>query len=68
MRGRRAAISAALEHHTARLEHVHQYLNLTEQHVTQHQTYRLQAELDWLDSVLAVVPAIVEAEKTREND
>lgn len=65
---RRAAIAAALDHHTARLEHVHQYLNLTEQHVMQHQTYRLRAELDWLDSVRAALPAIVEAEKTREND
>ena len=43
----------------ARLEHVHQYLNLTEQHVMDHQTFRLQAELDWLDSVLADLPAIV---------
>ena len=34
----------------------------------QHQTHRLQAELDWLDSVLADLPAIVADEKTREND
>ena len=68
LRARRAAIAAATEHHTARLEHVAQYLNLTELHVMQHQTHRLQAELDWLDSVLADLPAIVAAEKTREND
>jgi hypothetical protein len=36
--------------------------------VMQHQTFRLQAELDWLDSVLAALPAIVEDEKTRETD
>jgi DNA-binding PadR family transcriptional regulator len=68
LEARRATIAAAAEHHTARLEHVHQYLNLTEQHVMQHQTHRLQAELDWLDSVLADLPAIVEDEKTRETD
>ena len=65
---RRAVITAALEHHVARLEHVHQYLNLTEQHVMQHQNHRLQAELDWLDSLLADLPAIVADEKTRETD
>ena len=68
LHARRATIAAAIEHHTTRLDHVDQYLNLTEQHVMQHQTYRLQAELDWLDSVLAALPAIVEDEKTRETD
>jgi DNA-binding PadR family transcriptional regulator len=68
LRSRRAAIAAAMEHHVARLEHVHQYLNLTEMHVMAHQTFRLRAELDWLDSVLAELPAIVEAEKIRESD
>ncbi len=68
LRARRATIAAVAEHHTARLEHVHQYLNLTEQHVMQHQTHRLRAELEWLDSVLADLPAIVDDEKTRETD
>ncbi len=68
LRARRDTIAAAAEHHADRLTHVKQYLNLTEQHVMQHQTHRLQAELDWLDSVLADLPAIVAAEKTREND
>ena len=68
LHARRATIAAARDHHAARLEHVAQYLNLTEQHVMEHQTYRLQAELDWLDSVLTALPAIVDAEKTREND
>jgi len=68
LRARRATIAAAAEHHAARLGHVTQFLNITEQHVMQHQTYRLRAELDWLDSVLAALPAIVEDEKTRETD
>jgi DNA-binding PadR family transcriptional regulator len=65
---RRSAIAAALEHHTTRLAHVDQYLNLTERHVMAHQTHRLRAELDWLDTVLADLPAILHAESTREAD
>jgi DNA-binding PadR family transcriptional regulator len=68
LRSRRATVAAAAEEHAARLEHVDQYLNLTERHVMAHQTYRLQAELDWLDSLLADLPAIVRAEQTRETD
>lgn len=68
LRDRRTAVAAALEHHTTRLEHVHQYLNVTEQHVMEHQTYRLHAELDWLDSLLAALPEILHAETTRETD
>jgi hypothetical protein len=68
LRTRRATVAAAFEQHTTRLEHVHQYLNLTERHVMAHQTYRLQGELDWLDSLLADLPAIVRAEQTRETD
>jgi DNA-binding PadR family transcriptional regulator len=68
LRARRATIAVAAEHHAAQLEHVDQYLNITERHVMQHQTYRLRAELDWLDSVLAALPAIVDDEKTREAD
>ncbi|MGT2427077.1 PadR family transcriptional regulator [Amnibacterium kyonggiense] len=68
LRSRRATVATAAEEHRARLEHVDRYLNLTERHVMAHQTYRLQAELDWLDSLLADLPAIVRAEQTRETD
>jgi DNA-binding PadR family transcriptional regulator len=68
LRARRTTIVGAIEHNATRLDHVRRYLNVTEQHVMQHQTFRLQAELDWLDSVLAALPAIVEDEKTRETD
>jgi DNA-binding PadR family transcriptional regulator len=68
LQARRAAIAAVAEHHAARLQHVDQYLNLTERHVMRHQTHRLQAELDWLDTVLADLPAILIAESTREAD
>ena len=33
-----------------------------------HQTHRLQAELDWLDTLLADLPAIIATETTREAD
>lgn len=68
LRARRSSIAAEAAQHAAQLEHVDQYLNLTERHVMAHQTYRLQAELDWLDSLLADLPAIVQAEQTRETD
>lgn len=68
LRARRATIAAAAAHHAERLDHVQQYLNLTEQHVMRHQTHRLRAELDWLDTVLADLPAIVADETTREAD
>jgi DNA-binding PadR family transcriptional regulator len=65
---RRATIAAAAEHHADRLQHVDQFLTLAEQHVLRHQTHRLRAELDWLDTVLADLPAIVADETTRETD
>jgi DNA-binding PadR family transcriptional regulator len=68
LRERRAAIAAAAAAHTATLARVDQYLTLAEQHTMRHQTFRLQAELDWLDSVLADLPAIVHDETTREAD
>lgn len=68
LRARRAIIAETAEHHAVRLEQVDQYLTITEQHVLRHQTHRLRAELEWLDIVLADLPAIVDDEKTRETD
>lgn len=68
LRARRDAIAAAAAQHAERLQHVDQHLNITEQHVLRHQTHRLQAELAWLDTVLADLPAIVQNESTREAD
>lgn len=68
LRARRALVAEAAEHHETRLQHVDQYLSLAEQHVMRHQTHRLRAELDWLDTVLADLPAIVLDESTREAD
>jgi DNA-binding PadR family transcriptional regulator len=68
LRARRDEVAAAAEHHAERLQQVDQYLTLTEQHVIRHQTHRLRAELDWLDTVLADLPAIIRDESTREAD
>jgi DNA-binding PadR family transcriptional regulator len=65
---RRATVAAAAREHAERLEHVDQYLSIAEQHVMRHQTHRLDAELAWLDTVLADLPAIVHDELTREAD
>jgi DNA-binding PadR family transcriptional regulator len=65
---RRSAIQAELDRQTDRLDRITQYLTLAERHVMGHHGYRLQAELDWLDSVLADLPAIVTDESTRKAD
>jgi DNA-binding PadR family transcriptional regulator len=65
---RRATIAAAAEHHADRLQHVLLREGQELVHVLRHQTHRLRAELDWLDTVLADLPAIVADETTRETD
>jgi DNA-binding PadR family transcriptional regulator len=64
--GRRDAVRAELEQRTETLQRVAPLLTLAERHVMRHQGHRLQAELDWLDTVLADLPAIVSDEKNRE--
>jgi DNA-binding PadR family transcriptional regulator len=65
---RRASIQAELDRQKARLEIITPHLTLAERHVMGHHGYRLAAELDWLDSVLADLPAIVTDESTRKAD
>lgn len=43
------------------------FLTLAETHTMAHQRFRLQAELDWLDSVLADLPQIIQDEKSRRE-
>lgn len=68
LQARRDVIAATAADHAERLQHVDRFLTLAEQHVMRHQTHRLRAELDWLDTVLADLPAIVADETTREAD
>ena len=66
--GRRSAIVAELEEQRANVERATPYLTLAERHVMSHQDRRLQAELAWLDGVLADLPEIITEESTRETD
>jgi DNA-binding PadR family transcriptional regulator len=66
--GRRERIATELAEHEATVERVEQYLTLAERHVMRHAVHRLRAELEWLDGVLADLPAIITDEQTREVD
>ena len=63
---RRRAIEAAMAAHRLNFEHARPFLSLAETHTMTHQRHRLQAELDWLDAVLADLPAILTDEQSRK--
>ena len=65
---RRALIAEQLALEADRVERADPYLTVAERHVLQHKTHRLAAELAWLDTVVADLPAIVADERTREAD
>lgn len=65
---RRAAMQTDAEQHQARLHDIDPHLTLAERHVMRHRLVRLRAELDWLDAVIADLPAILLDETTREAD
>ena len=66
--GRRDMISAEIARQEASLDGARPYLTLAEHHVMRHQAHRLQAELAWIDSLIADLPAIITDEHTREVD
>jgi DNA-binding PadR family transcriptional regulator len=66
--GRRERIVAEIADREAAFSRASKYLTLAERHVMQHAAYRLRAELEWLDTLLADLPAIVTDEQTREVD
>lgn len=66
--GRRDRIAAEVDRHEAAFGRAAPYLTLAEQHVLRHQRRRLDAELTWIDSVIADLPAILADERTREVD
>ena len=63
---RRQAIEAELDAHRVRFERALPFLSLAETHVLHHQRARLQAELEWLDTVIADLPAILTDEQSRK--
>ncbi len=65
---RRDRIAAEIARQEASLERAAPHLTVAEHHVMRHQGHRLRAELDWIDSVIADLPAIITDEHTREVD
>jgi hypothetical protein len=66
--GRRERVVADLAEREAAFERASRFLTRAERHVMRHASFRLQAELDWLDALLADLPAIITDERTREVD
>ena len=48
------------------IERIGTYLTLTEKHVMRHDLHRAQAEIAWLEELLAALPEIVADEKARK--
>ena len=65
LQARRTTIAAEIEHDSIRPEHTGEHFSSLEQHVLRHRTLRLRAELDWLDSMFADLPAIMTDAATR---
>lgn len=66
LHARRAAIEAAMSTHQANVDRVASLLSVAETHTMTHQRFRLQAELDSLDAVIADLPAILTDEQSRK--
>ena len=64
---RRGSIAATMAAQSLSFERADPYLTVAERHTMQHQRFRLEAELDWLDSVIAALPEIVHDELTRKD-
>jgi len=64
---RRGSIAATMARQSLSFERADPYLTVAERHTMQHQRFRLQAELDWLDSVIAALPEIVHDELSRKD-
>lgn len=64
---RRAAIVETMASQRRSFDQAAQHLNLAESHTMHHQRFRLQAELDWLDSVIAALPEIMHDEQSRKD-
>ena len=65
---RRDTIAAEALRQERALVDVAPHLTLAERHVMGHAGHRLRAELAWLDSLLADLPAVLADERTREAD
>lgn len=66
LRQRRGLIGGVLRENDENLTAVSHLLTRAETHILHHHRFRLQAELDWLDSVIDDLPAVLHDELTRE--
>ncbi|RYV51659.1 PadR family transcriptional regulator [Pengzhenrongella frigida] len=64
---RRHAIAATIAAKQAKYERAAPHLTVAERHTMAHHQFRLRAELDWTDSLIADLPAIVQDEKSRKD-
>ena len=64
---RRQAIEDALAEQQVSSQHAAPFLTVAETHTMTHQRFRLQAELDWLDSVIGALPQIMQDETSRRG-
>ena len=67
LRARRRSIEELLQTSIAHTETIRQYLSVGEHVVMQHKSARIRAELEWLDELLAQLPAILADESTRKG-
>lgn len=66
LRQRRRLIGGLLAENNENLSSKAELLTRAETHILHHRRFRLQAELDWLDSVIDDLPAVLHDELTRE--
>ncbi|MCU1526783.1 MAG: hypothetical protein JWP75_546 [Frondihabitans sp.] len=62
---RLAALGRLLDESIAANAEAHPYLTLSETHALNHREHRIRAEIDWLETVLADLPAILADERSR---
>ncbi|MGV8968347.1 MAG: PadR family transcriptional regulator [Cellulomonas sp.] len=65
--GRRRTIEATMAAQQTSFDRAAPFLTLAERHTMQHQRIRLRAELEWLDSLIAALPQIIQDEMSRKD-
>jgi DNA-binding PadR family transcriptional regulator len=64
---RAAELRARIESHETHLARIAIHLTLMERHIIAHQTFRLRGELAWHESMLDVLPELIDDEKSRKG-
>ncbi|MGW6130879.1 PadR family transcriptional regulator [Cellulomonas sp. NPDC055163] len=65
LESRLAELTSRRDAWSARLPEIRHYLSVMEAHVMRHRLFRLEAEIDWHEELLAALPEIIEDEKSR---